>query len=195
MVSDHFYTYSGDEETLKKTVYEKGAVNVGVDANQAFQAYSGGIFDSCYSQRVNHAIAIVGYGTERGIDFWLVKSSWGADWGEKGFMKLKRGVKMCGIGAVIVTVDCKIVDGPTDAPQTTAKPCLDKYTNCADLARDDCFSWAEHCPKSCGKCAGMTPNPSNTCYNKWNNCNQQYKSWYCGHRTYKNSCKKTCGLC
>merc|ERR1712123_446348 len=189
MVSDHFYTYSGDEETLKKMVYDKGAVNVGVDANQAFLSYSGGIFDSCYSDSINHAVAIVGYGTERGIDFWLVKNSWGADWGEKGFMKLKRGVKMCGIGKVIVTVDCKTVDGPTDAPQTTAKPCLDKYTNCADLARDNCFANAENCPKSCGKCDGMTPHPSNTCYNKFNNCNQ-----HCNN-SFKKHCKKACGLC
>lgn len=62
------------------------------------------------------------------------------------------------------------VSGPTDAPLTTAKPCVDKYTNCPDLAKTNCKAHGEACAKSCGLCPGMTPHASNTCADEWNNC-------------------------
>ena len=43
-------------------------------------------------------ISVVGYGTEGGKDYWLVKNSWGKFWGDSGFMKIKRGTGHCGIG-------------------------------------------------------------------------------------------------
>ena len=46
---------------------------------------------------------------------------------------------MCGIGKTMVTVDCQAVAGPTDAPLTTAAPCEDKWSNCADLATTSCY--------------------------------------------------------
>jgi len=47
---------------------------------------------------VNHAVQAVGYGTdESGMDFWIVKNSWGERWGDSGYFKIERGVNMCGV--------------------------------------------------------------------------------------------------
>jgi cathepsin H len=46
---------------------------------------------------VNHAVLAVGYGTEDGLDYWVVKNSWGALWGDQGYFKIQRGVNMCGV--------------------------------------------------------------------------------------------------
>lgn len=46
----------------------------------------------------NHAVLVVGYGSEGGKDYWLVKNSWGKYFGEDGFFKIKRGTGHCGFG-------------------------------------------------------------------------------------------------
>jgi cathepsin H len=45
---------------------------------------------------VNHAVLAVGYGVENGVPYWLIKNSWGADWGADGYFKMEMGKNMCG---------------------------------------------------------------------------------------------------
>ena len=97
------------EDQLAALVVRHGAIIAGVAANNKFQDYEGGIFAGCVSgiSYYDHAVLVVGYGTtEEGEDYCLVKNSWGVRWGEEGFMQLKRGVKMCGIGSHIAGVEC-----------------------------------------------------------------------------------------
>ena len=49
----------------------------------------------------NHAVVVVGYGTDKKLGkYWIVKNSWGTNWGDKGYIKIKRGNTTCGIGTV-----------------------------------------------------------------------------------------------
>ena len=81
-------------------------------------SYRGGIYAGCSSSpATNHVVAVVGYGTDNGVDYWLVKNSWGSEWGEKGYIRIKRGKKMCGIGKALVTVTCAKVDLTTRRPE------------------------------------------------------------------------------
>ncbi|XP_021907684.1 zingipain-2-like [Carica papaya] len=90
-----------DEKALQQAVANQ-PVSVGIDAyGSDFQFYSGGIFTGSCGNSLTHAVTIVGYGSENGMDYWLVKNSWGENWGDAGYMKIQRnaGVEggLCGI--------------------------------------------------------------------------------------------------
>merc|ERR1712183_471480 len=108
-IDDTFYTHKGDENMLKKLVYKFGAVIIALHAGSDFSYFGGGILSRCRRNdwgSVNHAVAVVGYGTENGQDYWLIKNSWGDWWGSNGYIKVARGSNACGIGWWISTVSC-----------------------------------------------------------------------------------------
>jgi len=73
-------------------------------ATRGFQFYKSGIYSSedC-GKELNHAVLVVGFGEEAsgGVMYWIVQNSWGASWGDKGYIRLKRtstnGPGQCGI--------------------------------------------------------------------------------------------------
>jgi len=69
-----------------------GPIAVSVDAS-TWSAYSSGIFSGCDKENtmdIDHAVQLVGYGTENNTPYWIIRNSWGATWGEKGFIRLLR---------------------------------------------------------------------------------------------------------
>lgn len=80
-----------DQVSLKGAV-AKQPVSIAIEADtRYFQSYSGGILDSTScGTNLDHAVIIIAYGTENGIDYWNVRNSWGSSWGENGYVRLKR---------------------------------------------------------------------------------------------------------
>jgi len=76
-----------------------GVVSVAIEADTSiFQFYAGGVLDNagCGTQ-LDHGVAVVGYGTDAGKDYWIVRNSWGASWGEAGYVRMVRNKNECGI--------------------------------------------------------------------------------------------------
>ena len=194
-VTDYISTYSGDEATMKKLVAEHGAVVTAVaSGDNAFRFYGGGVFSNNDNDRLDHVVTVVGYGTtEDGEDYWLAKNSWGKGWGEGGFMRLKRGVGLRGIGRILAVAICDTVDGPTSPPVTPSpEPCVDLYHDCPELAETNCHHYGEFCRKSCGLCDCLTPHPSNTCWDEFLSCPMIAEMDYC--YWFQEECCISCGL-
>uniref|UniRef100_A0A0G4I6B5 Uncharacterized protein n=1 Tax=Chromera velia CCMP2878 TaxID=1169474 RepID=A0A0G4I6B5_9ALVE len=88
------------ESALMGAVASHGPVAVAIEADEmAFQFYSSGVFTSRCGTNLDHGVLVVGYGTEKGLNFWLVKNSWGASWGDKGYIKMVRNSSKASVGS------------------------------------------------------------------------------------------------
>uniref|UniRef100_A0A7S1RKL3 SMB domain-containing protein n=1 Tax=Alexandrium catenella TaxID=2925 RepID=A0A7S1RKL3_ALECA len=83
---------ANNPRALMEAVATVGPVAVGVDASKHWDYYQGGILDSCddHHMVMDHDVVLVGYGEANGVKYWLVQNGWGADWGEGGFIRIKR---------------------------------------------------------------------------------------------------------
>jgi len=106
----------GDEETLKQVVANFGPVSVGMIASlDSFYRYYTGVYfdDKCPNDflSIDHGVLIVGYGhdKESKLDYWIVKNSWGPEWGDGGYIKVARNRNnTCGIATYAIIPTFKI---------------------------------------------------------------------------------------
>jgi len=94
---------SRNEIALREVIHFTPA-SVAIEADtKVFQFYKGGVITSSdCGTMLDHGVLVVGYGNDNGQDYWLVKNSWGADWGENGYVRIGRSVNtnddgVCGI--------------------------------------------------------------------------------------------------
>ena len=99
-----FDVKSNDQLALKEAV-SKQPVAIAIEADtKYFQSYSSGILTaSTCGTNLDHGVLIVGYGTDNGQMYWLVKNSWATSWGDQGYVKIARSESnndagICGIG-------------------------------------------------------------------------------------------------
>jgi len=101
---------------LMNAIATVGPVAVSVDAS-TFSAYKSGVFDGCNQKQpdINHAVVLVGYGTENGKDYWLIRNSWSPTYGEHGYIKVLRTSDEEGrCGTDITPQDGSACKGQTD---------------------------------------------------------------------------------
>jgi len=99
-VSDYL-AVTPQSPTQMKAALEKQPLAVSIEADKmVFQTYRTGILNSTKcGTTLDHAVLAVGYGTEAGQDYWLVKNSWNTTWGDQGYIKLAivNGAGICGV--------------------------------------------------------------------------------------------------
>lgn len=95
---------ANNQVALKEAV-ANAPVSIAIEADtKYFQSYTSGVLtSSSCGTNLDHGVLIVGYGTENGIKYWLVKNSWSTSWGEQGYVKIARSDStndqgICGIG-------------------------------------------------------------------------------------------------
>ena len=95
-----------DEVEMKEFLYSNGPLAIAINADP-FQYYIGGIIDedewSCDPEGLNHGVVLVGYGSEDGLDYWIIRNSWGDYWGEDGYVRVARGKGTCGVNTYVTT--------------------------------------------------------------------------------------------
>ena len=95
-----------DEDEIKEYLYAKGPLAIAMNADP-LQFYTSGIINytarQCDPDGMNHAVTLVGYGTANNTPYWLVRNSWGKNWGENGYFRVYRGTGVCGINQYITT--------------------------------------------------------------------------------------------
>ncbi|KAJ7966812.1 Cysteine proteinase [Quillaja saponaria] len=177
-----------NEKQLLKAVATQ-PVSVGIcGSERAFQLYSKGIFTGPCSTSLDHAVLIVGYDSENGVDFWIVKNSWGTSWGMNGYMHAVRNSGnsqgVCGIN-MLASYPTKTSPNPPSPPPPGPTRCnLFTYCGggetccCARSFLGICLSW---------KCCGL--NSAVCCKDHRHCCPHDYP--VCD--TVRNQCLKRAG--
>eukprot|EP00088_Acartia_fossae_P009458 TRINITY_DN14583_c0_g1_i1.p1 TRINITY_DN14583_c0_g1~~TRINITY_DN14583_c0_g1_i1.p1 ORF type:complete len:353 (+),score=35.20 TRINITY_DN14583_c0_g1_i1:144-1061(+) len=102
-----------NEYEMKKALVKNGPLSVSFEVYDDFMMYKRGVYhhtnlltSSGFQpfQLTNHAVLLVGYGVEEksGEKYWIVKNSWGTEWGEDGYFRIRRGVDECAIESIAV---------------------------------------------------------------------------------------------
>ena len=116
------------EENMMQEIAQRGPIACGIAVPEALEEYTGGIFcDETGDMNIVHDISVVGYGVEDGAKYWLVRNSWGTQWGEDGLFRVCRGTNNIAIESDCAwatpedTWTAKKTHKTTDAEKTDAK--------------------------------------------------------------------------
>ncbi|XKL62028.1 hypothetical protein PGB90_001861 [Kerria lacca] len=98
----YFNTFDGyywnNDYYIRKEMYANGPMISGFSVYSDFMFYKEGIYTCSYTVPYlgYHYVKVVGWGIQNGTKYWEVANSWGSNWGENGFFKIKRGTNECG---------------------------------------------------------------------------------------------------
>ncbi|MCK4871889.1 MAG: hypothetical protein KAS72_04100 [Phycisphaerales bacterium] len=123
------WAFVGDQSStpnvgqLKQAIYDHGPIAVCVYVNSAFQAYTGGVFNACENEWINHVVVLTGWDDSQGSSgVWFLRNSWGPSWGEDGgYMRIEYECSDIGYAACYVEysptirIEISLPDGPPEA--------------------------------------------------------------------------------
>lgn len=116
------------EEDMIQEVYQRGPIACGVAVPDSLLNYTGGIYnDTTGNTDIDHVVSVIGYGVDEGTNYWLVRNSWGAHWGEEGLFRIVRGTNNIGIESECAwavpenTWDTPIIHNTTEAEKNDPK--------------------------------------------------------------------------
>jgi C1A family cysteine protease len=98
-ISGYQYATDGDEDTMSANLVSWAPLSICVDARY-WQDYTGGILTEWQCDwivELDHCVQAVGFDTSASTPFWIVRNSWGTDWGENGYIRLQYGTNTCGL--------------------------------------------------------------------------------------------------
>ncbi|KAI6648853.1 Cathepsin B [Oopsacas minuta] len=93
-----YYYVPKNVSSIMSEIYQRGPVEAAFKVYTDFLTYKSGVYQ--YSEgefKGGHAVKILGWGSQNGVDYWLAANSWNSDWGEEGYFKILRGDNECGI--------------------------------------------------------------------------------------------------
>ncbi|WP_146199647.1 C1 family peptidase [Methanospirillum stamsii] len=99
-----YWSYAGSSsgvpsvDQIKSAIYTHGPVFAGIAADNYFKNYRNGVFSGS-STNMNHAVIIVGWGSDARGTYWICKNSWGTGWGESGWFRIYAGSNLIGYSA------------------------------------------------------------------------------------------------
>lgn len=185
-----------NENALKNAVANQ-VVSAGISTGSIdFQLYKSGIYSGKYGTALDHGVSIVGYGSENGHDYWIVRNSWGTNWGEKGYMRLLRNVpESVGQCRIATLASYPIKTGPNPpnpgpSPPSPPKPpnVCDDFNQCpagqtcccvAKYFADICLVWG-CCPLEDAVCcddgSGCCPKDFPICNSAEGTCHKSMKN-------------------
>jgi len=87
-----FADVAANSDTAMMAALAQQPVSIAIEADQKdFQLYKSGVFTGGCGTNLDHGVLAVGYGSLDGVDYYLVKNSWGTTWGSSGYIMLGRG--------------------------------------------------------------------------------------------------------
>eukprot|EP00742_Colponemidia_sp_Colp-10_P002259 GILJ01002413.1.p1 GENE.GILJ01002413.1~~GILJ01002413.1.p1 ORF type:complete len:493 (+),score=33.90 GILJ01002413.1:39-1517(+) len=97
------YRVPSTVKDIQIEILNGGPVEAAFTVFEDFPHYQSGVYQHVVGDVLGgHAIKIIGWGTERGLDYWLIANSWNTNWGLRGFFKIKRGTNECYIENQVV---------------------------------------------------------------------------------------------
>jgi hypothetical protein len=127
-ISWHYVALSSNgtpsKDEMKAAIAAYGPISIGVAAGSSWSSYTGGIYKTCNNSSLNHAVQLIGW-SDAG-QYWILRNSWGTQWGESGYMRIayvnSAGQPCDGVGEAANYFKVTSTPSPTPSPDPTPTP-------------------------------------------------------------------------